>query len=206
MARQNPHIENASYVHPKDYYDGRDAAAVIRYLVRRPDDKRNPAGGSWRSIPRSHRIGNANAFKTAAKERTRTIWDDAKRRGKTLERNKAYWCTSYLHLLISPSNRDDLSLADLKALARLWTTDADGEPVPHFGAVHTDGRRGAHLHLVLARDKLEASELRELKAKTDGMALRLGRERSMERELELTAERERSMDREEGMGLSMESD
>ncbi len=208
MALKNPHIQDVSYVHPKDYYDGRDAAAVIRYLVRRPDDKRNPAGGAWRSVPREHRVGDAKAFKAAAEKRTRAIWNDAKSRGKTLAKNKAYWCTSYLHIVISPANRGGLSPASLKALARPWTADGNGETIPHFGVIHTDGRRGKHLHLVLVRDKLDACELRDLKAKTDGMAMRLGPERTLEqemsRELKQTTAFETSMGRGRETGHSIE--
>lgn len=203
MALKNPHIQDVSYVHPKDYYGGRDAAAVIRYLVRRPDDKRDPAGGAWRSVPRGHRVGDAKAFKVAAEERTRAIWDDAKRRGKTLAKNKAYWCTSYLHVLISPATRDALSPASLKALARPWITDGNGDTLPHFGAIHTDGRRGKHLHLVVVRDKLDARELRDLKAKTDGMAMRLGPERTMDREM--SREREQATEFETAMGRGRET-
>lgn len=200
-----------SYVHPKDYYDGRDAAAVVRYLVRRPNDKRDPAGGSWRSVPREHQVGDAKAFKAAAEERTRAVWDDAKRRGKTLAKNRAYWCTSYVHVLLSPAKREDLAPANLKILARPWTTDGNGETIPHFGAVHTDGRRGKHLHLVLVRDKLDKRELRDLKSRTEGMAVRLGRERTMGpmemgrgRELERATELGRTTGREDGMGRSFE--
>ncbi len=208
MVRNNPHIQDVSYVHPQDYYDGRDAAAVIRYLIRRPEDKRDPSGGSWRSVPRGHRVGDAKAFKAAAEERTRAIWTDARRRGKTLEKNKAYWCTSYVHVLISPANRDALTPAGLKALARPWTTDGNGESIPHFGVIHTDGRRGKHLHLVLVRDKLDACELRDLKAKTDGMAMRLGPDRTMEREMsrerEQTTEFETAMEQGRETGRSIE--
>lgn len=194
MTQRNPHIEDVSYVHAAHYYDGKDAAAAIRYLVRRPGNKMDPRNG-WHSIPRSHRLGNAEAFKAAADSRTKKIWEDAKRRGKTILKNRAPWCASYLHILISPQNREELSVEELKALARYWTVDGNGEELPHFGAVHTDGRSGKHLHLVVARDKIDKRELRELKSRTDALAIRLERERSPERER--VRERERAPEREQ---------
>jgi hypothetical protein len=181
VTRKNPHIEDVNYVHAAHYYDGRDAAAAVRYLVRRPGNKMDPRGG-WHSIPRSHRLGNAEAFKAAADERTALIWEDARKRGKTLIKNRALWCASYLHILLSPQNREELSTEELKTLARYWTVDGNGEELLHFGAVHTDGRRGKHLHLLVARDKIDRRELRELKSRTDALAIRLERGRTPERE------------------------
>lgn len=191
MSRRNPHVEALSYCHPVDYYRGRDAGAAIRYLVRRPASKSNPAAGGWHSLPHEMRVGNAELFKAAAEVRTKALWGDARRRGKRLWKNKAFWCTSYVHLLISPQNREELSVEDFRYLARPWIVDGNGEELPHFGAIHVDGRRGPHLHLLIVRDKISARELRDLKARTGTLAIRLERGRVPER----VPERERTPER-----------
>lgn len=191
MPQRNPHVESLSYCHPRDYYRGRDAGAAIRYLVRRPASKANPAAGGWHSVPQGLRLGDAKRFKEAADLRTKGLWEDARRRGKRIQKNKAPWCVSYLHLLLSPKNREELSVEDFRELARPWLVDGNGEELPHFGAIHVDGLRGPHLHLLVVRDKLEPGELGRLKASTGALALRLERERLPERERAQERERAR---------------
>lgn len=200
MDGSQPHIMNVSYVHPADYYDGRDAGAVIRYLVRRPADKRNPSAGGWWSIPRELRVGDARAFTEAANERTRHACGFAKARGKGLSKNRAVWCTSYLHVLISPANRGELDPEQLTALAEVWTVDHHGETLPHFGAVHED-RNGKHLHVVIARDRIGREELKGLKTRTGGLAMELGRDRELVRQL---SHEELSHEVRLGLGLDSE--
>jgi hypothetical protein len=192
VVRIEPHIEGLSYCHPRDYYRGRDAGSAIRYLVRRPASKADPAAGGWRSVSEELRLGDAKRFKEAADLRTRELWEDARRRGKRLSKNKAPWCVSYLHLVLSPRNREELSVDDFKEIAKPWVVDGNGEEVPHFGAIHTDGRHGPHAHVLVVRDKLKPRELGRLKARTRTLATLVERDRVPRRE----RTREREIERE----------
>lgn len=194
---ENPDIEDASYVHAADYYAGRDAGHLIRYLWRRPSDKRRPRGdgpGSWRTIPQHHRIGDSAAFTAEADSRTAFVWEYHKRRGTTIAANRAAWAASYVHIVISPANRADLESEQIAALSEPWITDTDGRTLPHVGAVHTDGRRGMHLHIAVARDKFGRAELADLQNATRGMSRQMAREMERERTQEIT----RGMEHERG--------
>ena len=195
MVREVPHVVELSYCHPCDYYGGRNAGSAVRYLVRRPASKSDPAAGGWRSIPPRMRLGDARRFAEAADTRTKELWNRARRRGKRLGKIKASWCTSYVHILVSPKNRGGLTVEDFRHLAGPWTLDGNGDVLPHFGAVHTDGRRGPHLHLLVVRDRPSKGELAALKARTGALALRLERERAPEWVPERTQERERTPER-----------
>lgn len=188
-----------TYCHPCDYYGGRNAGAAVRYLVRRPASKADPAAGGWYSIPPRMRLGDARRFAEAADTRTKELWDYARRRGKKLRKIKAPWCASYVHVLVSPKNREGLSVEDFRDLARPWALDGNGDVVPHFGAIHADGRRGPHLHLLVVRDRPSKGELAALKARTGALALRLERERAPERIPERERTPERTPERENGM-------
>jgi hypothetical protein len=178
VALRNPHVEEVSYQHPSGYERG--AVRLVVYLFRRPDDKKGATREStWATVPEGRRLGDAGAFIRAANERTRTIREDAARRGKDLSRNKARWCTSFVNVVLSPANRERLSDEDFARLARPWVRGRDGEELPHVGAVHREGAGKVHLHLGIVRDKFSAEELRVLKDMTDGLAVGLERERTM---------------------------
>jgi hypothetical protein len=185
---ENPNIWDASYQHPASY--DRSAVRLVVYLFRRPDDKQNASSGSsWGTVPKERRLGDARAFIRTANARTRELREDAETRGKDLKKNKARWCTSFVHLVMSPSNRAELSDEDFRRLAEPWVRDAEGWALPHVGAVHREG--GGHLHLAIVRDKFSREELEMLKERTDGLAMSL--EWKLERELarEGAAEMER---------------
>jgi hypothetical protein len=191
---ENPNVWDASYQHPAHY--DRSAVRLVVYLFRRPDDKQSAgSGSSWATIPKERRLGDARAFIRAANARTKSIREDAERRGKDLSKNKARWCTSFVHLVMSPANRAKLSDEDFRRLAEPWVRDAEGRALPHVGAVHSEG--GGHLHLAIVRDKFSRDELEALKERTDGLAMSLGLEQKLEQERELAREGVAEMDREE---------
>ena len=172
MGLENPNVWDVSYQHPASY--DRSAVRLVIYMWRRPDDKRHPhAGSRWVTLPGERRLGDARSFIRAANGRTHEIREDAEARGKDLSRNKAAWCCSFTHLVLSPSNRAELPDEALLRLADPWVRDADGRVLPHVGAVHREG--GGHLHLAVVRDKFSKDELRVLKARADGLAMALGR-------------------------------
>ena len=84
-----------------------------------------------------------------------------------------------MNVVLSPANRERLSDDDFARLARPWIEGPDGEELPHVGAVHREGAGKAHLHLGIVRDKFSAEELRDLKDRTDGLAMGLERERTL---------------------------
>ncbi len=192
MALENPNVWDASYQHPAGY--DRSAVRLVVYLFRRPADKQSAgSGSSWSTVPKERRLGDLRAFIRAANARTKEIREDAERRGKDLSRNKARWCTSFVHLVMSPSNRARLSNEDFRRLAEPWIRDSGGRTLPHVGAVHREG--GGHLHLAIVRDKFSREELEALKERTDGLAMSL--ERKLEQERELAREGAAEMEREE---------
>lgn len=195
-AKKNPDIEDASYVHSRDYYDGRDAGAVIRYLWRRPADKQDPKSGGWYSLPPAQRLGNSESFTAAADERTAGVFAHHRRKGTQIQQNHAPWATSYVHVVISPADRHDLTTDQLRALSEPWIIDQDGEIMPHVGAVHYDGRRGPHLHIAIARDRFTRAELAGLQAATRGLS------REMRQEMEMV--QEMAKERAAGLGMEME--
>jgi hypothetical protein len=191
---ENPNVWDASYQHPAGY--DRSAVRLVGYLFRRPDDKQSTgSGSSWSTVPKQRRLGDVRAFIRAANARTKEIREDAERRGKDLARNKARWCTSFVHLVMSPSNRAGLSDEDFRRLAELWVRDSGGQTLPHVGAVHREG--GGHLHLAIVRDKFSREELEALKERTDGLVMSLGLEQKLEQERELAQEGAAEMSREE---------
>jgi hypothetical protein len=125
----------------------------------------------------------------------RELRKDAERRGKDLSKNKARWCTSFVHLVMSPARRAKLSDEDFRRLAEPWVRDAEGRTLPHVGAVHREG--GGHLHLAIVRDKFSVGELKALKDRTDGLAMSLGLEQKLEQERELALGGAAEMGREE---------
>lgn len=135
MGLENPNVWDASYQHPARY--DRSAVRLVVYLFRRPADKRSAGpGSSWSTVPEERRLGDARAFIRAANARTRELREDAASRGKDLARNKARWCASFVHLVMSPANRAKLSDEDLRRLAEPWIRDSGGRDLPHVGAVH----------------------------------------------------------------------
>ena len=194
MGLENPNVWDASYQHPAGY--DRSAVRLVVYLFRRPDDKQSAgSGSSWSTVPKERRLGDARAFIRAAIARTRELRKDAERRGKDLSKNKARWCTSFVHLVMSPSNRAGLSDEDFRRLAEPWVRDAEGRALPHVGAVHREG--GGHLHLAIVRDKFSREELEALKERTDWLAMSLGLEQKLEQERELALGGAAEMGREE---------
>ena len=202
---KNPHIWSATYQHPATY--DRSAVRLVVYMWRRPYDKRRvQAGSQWSTVPKERRLGDTRAFVRAADGRTREIRDDAKRRGKDLSKNKAAWCCSFVHLVLSPANRAELSDEHLLGLADPWIRDTEGGAMPYVGAVHREG--GGHLHLAVARDKFSKVELRVLKKRADGLAMALGRTLDWEGlglKQEAPRRREASLGLERGMGMEMEA-
>jgi hypothetical protein len=191
---ENPNVWDASYQHPARY--DRSAVRLVVYLFRRPDDKQSGApGSSWSTVPKERRLGDARAFIRAANTRTKELREDAASRGKDLSKNKARWCTSFVHLVMSPARRAKLSDEDFRRLAELWVRDAEGRTLPHVGAVHREG--GGHLHLAIVRDKFSVGELKALKDRTDGLAMSLGLEQKLEQERELALGGAAEMGREE---------
>ena len=203
MGRRNPHIEEVSYQHPAGY--DRSAVRYLVYLFRRPNDKSNATSNStWTTVSGERRLGDAKAFIRAANERTREIREEARQRDKQLGKNKAWWCTSFVNVVLSPANRDQLSDEDFKQLAEPWIRDSEGRELPHVGAVHREGERKAHIHLAIVRDKFSRDELKDLKQETDGLAMSFEHEheyergRQLERELKMEPEIERKgIEREE---------
>lgn len=110
MALKSPNVWDASYQHPA-YYD-RSAVRLVVYLFRRPDDKNSAsANSSWNTLPNERRLGDAKGFIRAANARTKELREDARRRGKNFAKNKAPWCCSYIHLVMSPSSRARLPVS-----------------------------------------------------------------------------------------------
>ena len=193
MGRRNPHIEDVSYQHPAGY--DRSAVRYVVYLFRRPDNKSNATkDSSWTTVSGERRLGDAKAFIRAANGRTREIREDASQRGKNLGKNKASWCTSFVNVVLSPANREQLSDEDFKQLAEPWIRDVDGRELPHAGAVHREGEGKAHLHLAIVRDKFSREELKDLKRETDGLAMGFEREQEREHEREHEHEHERELE------------
>ncbi len=158
-------------------------------MLRRPDDRANVGPNSkWNTILKGRQLGDASAFVRAANARTHELREDAKKRQKNLAKNKAAWACSFVHLVLSPSNRTKYSDEDLKRLAEPWIRDADGLVVPHVGAIHREN--GGHLHLAVARDKFSRDELANLKARSNALALdlELGMEMARGRETQRTLE------------------
>jgi hypothetical protein len=142
------------------------------------------------TVPKEQVFGDAETFKRAANERTRESRQDAERRGKDLSRNKARWCVSYLHVVLSPANRAALTDEDFGRLLMPWIRDAAGRELPYFAVVHREEPGREHLHLALVRDKFEAGELRTLKDHTDALAMSLEMENELEQETLQMEERE----------------
>ena len=203
MGQENPNVWDASYQHPASY--DRSAVRLVVYMWRRPHDKRNAGASSrWSTLPRERRLGDARSFIRAANDRTRKIREDAKTRCKDLSKNKAAWCCSFVHLVLSPANRAGLSDGNLKRLADPWIRDAHGRVMPHVGAVHREG--GGHLHLAVVRDKFAKDELHALKGRADGLALALSR--ILEREgleQETSRGREAALGHKRSMSMEMEA-
>jgi hypothetical protein len=194
VALENPNVWDASYQHPAGY--DRSAVRLVVYLLRRPDEKKGAgSGSSWSTVPKQRRLGDARAFIRAADARTRELREDAERRDKDLSKNKARWCTSFVHLVMSPSNRAELSDEDFRRLAEPWVRDSGGRELPHVGAIHREG--GGHLHLAIVRDKFSREELEALKERTDGLAMILALEQKLEQERELALGGAAEMEREE---------
>ena len=205
MGQENPNVWDASYQHPVSY--DRSAVRLVVYMWRRPDDKRNARASSrWRTVPKGRRLGDARSFICAANERTREIREDAEARGKNLSKNKARWCCSFVHLVLSPANRAELSDEDLRRLADPWVRNVEGRALPHVGAAHREG--GGHLHLGIVRDKFSKDELQGLKGRADGLAMALGR--TLGREglalgQETSRRREVALERGQGLSIGMEA-
>jgi hypothetical protein len=179
VALRNPHIEDASYQHPA-YYD-RSAVRLVVYLFRRTEDRKNASRESgWETVPKERRYGDARAFIKAANARTRELREDAERRGKQLRKNKARWCTSFVNVVLSPANREDLSDEDFGALLGPWVRGADGDELPHVAALHRERGGRVHLHVGIVRDKFSREELKLLKKETDALAMELERGLEME--------------------------
>lgn len=179
VALRNPHIEDASYQHPA-YYD-RSAVRLVVYLFRRTSDRENATRESgWETVPKERRYGDARAFIRAANARTRELREDAERRGKQLQKNKARWCTSFVNVVLSPANRADLSDDDFEALLGPWIKDSDGGEFPHVAALHREKGGKVHLHVGIVRDKFAKDELKLLKRETDALAMEMERGLEME--------------------------
>lgn len=187
MGRKNPHVEKASYQHPASYDNS--AVRYVVYLFRRSADKSESTKDSgWITLPNEQRLGDAKTFIRSANDRTKELWKDTRQRCKKLSKNKASWCTSFVTLVLSPANREQLSDKDFKQLAQLWIRDSDGREQPHVGAVHREGGGKAHLHLAIVRDKFSREELAFLKLETNDLAMTFEHEHEYEKDLEMERE------------------
>ncbi len=188
MGLKNPHVEDVSYAHPAD--SAKSPAKIVAYCLRRPHEadtgrrekRRAGADSVWETLPKEQIFGDPDAFKRAAYARTRALKVDAKRRGVDIRHNKTgVWCNQYMHVVLSPANRRDLTNEDFGELTRPWIRDSNGREIPHFAAVHRDEvERGPHMHLCLVRDKFDPGELRALKEKTDALAAEMTAKQSHE--------------------------
>lgn len=190
MALENPNVFEVSYAHPAGHR--RSAARIVRYLTRRPLDRDRPTRESeWRTLPKEQVFGDPETFKREASRRTRELREEAERRGKDLSKNKSARACSYLHVVLSPSRRAQFSDADFRAILEPWIKDANGRELPFFGAIHREEEGREHLHLVIARDKVEKRrELPRLKERTAEIV------RERERMLVREREPEKEFDRE----------
>lgn len=162
----NPNIYDVHYVRAGS--KGYSASRLVRYLLRRPVDKERPGPESeWRTLPEELTFGNAEAFKEAANRRRRERLESAQSRGKDVSQDHSPGNVSYLHIVLSPSRREEFSAEDFGALIEPWVRDKRGRVCPHFGVIHHDDPEGPKLHLAVARDRLHKKrELPQLKERT----------------------------------------
>lgn len=196
MAQKNPNIFDVSYTHPAKA--NQSPARIVRYLTRRPLDKNNPNRESqWNHLPKGQVFGDPQAFKREANRRIRELKQEAEKRGKDLSKNKSARACSYLHVVLSPTRRAEFSDRDFKMLLEPWIKDANGRELPYFATIHREKKERSHLHLLVARDKIERKrELPYLKERTAEIISekerKLDLEREMDRELERLQEQERA--------------
>ncbi len=198
MARENPDVFDVSYTHPAKA--DRSPARIVRYLTRRPLDRDRPTReGEWQSLPEGRVFGDPEVFKGAANRRTRELREEARRRGKDLSKNKSARCCSYLHVVLSPSRRAEFSDRDFGALLEPWVKDANGRDLPFFAAIHREEEDREHVHVLVARDKIERKrELPRLKERTAEIVREIERELDLEQEMDQELERMEERGRRQG--------
>lgn len=188
MSPQAVNIYDVSYVrcNPSRY----SAARLVRYLCRRPRDKERPGRESgWYTLPKDRQFGDVEAFKREADRRRRERVASARQRGKDIGQDHSPKNVSYLHIVISPSRREDFENEDFGALIDPWVRDRNGKPCPYYAVIHHDDPEGPKLHLGVARDRIhKTKELPRLKELTHGII--------NEREMMLQPEREPEPERE----------
>lgn len=165
----NPNIYDVSYVrcNPSRY----GASRLVRYLTRRPEEKTRPGPESrWHTLPDEQVFGDAERFKEAANRRRRERVESARRRGVDMDKDHSPKNVSYLHIVVSPSRREDFEDEDFGALIDPWIRDKRGKPCPYFATVHRDDPEGPKIHIAVARDRLhKTKELPRLKELTRGI-------------------------------------
>lgn len=182
---------------------GYSPARIVNYLLRRPNDKDRPTReASWHTIPKEQQFGDARAFKEEANRRREERLLSARLRGKDIAQDHSPKNVQYLHVVISPSRRDEFGDEDFGALIVPWIRDKGGRVFEHFGAVHYDDREGPKLHLVVARDKFSKKDLLEAKERSDKICCE--RERLIDLDREPVRELERESEREPGRRLDRE--
>ena len=189
MAQKNPNIFDVSYTHPAKA--DQSPARIVRYLTRRPLDKNHPTHESqWNPLPKAQVFGDPETFKREANRRTRELRQEAEKRGKDLSKNKSARACSYLHVVLSPARRTEFSDRDFKALLEPWIKDVNGQNLPYCAAIHREKKERDHLHLLVARDKIEKKrELPYLKERTAEIISEREQELDMTREMDQELER-----------------
>lgn len=208
MSQKNPNITGqVSYTHPSS--NSQSAYRATRYLTRRPEHGQEATReADWQELPPEQVLGNPKEFKREANERRRYWREKAEAEGKDLSKIKRDpECSSYIHVVISPARREEYSDEDMAALAAPWTRHRDGTEAPWFGAIHRDADHGPHLHVLVARGKVEKQrELPELRQQSESLMaereMYLDVERGLERESALEREPEKKIGAEPETGLS----
>lgn len=203
MAQVNPHIYDVHYTRPTS--GTQSASKAVNYLSRRYEEKETDndredgqepgRDSSWYTMPEDQQTGNAERFKEEAKRRSREKIESAQERGKDLDQDHSPGNVSYVHVVISPASRDEMSNEDFESLKEPWIRDRQGNVHEHYGAIHRDDPEGPKMHLLIARDRIDKKrELPEMKEQTAELIARRDRER----------EQERSPGREQGQERSQE--
>lgn len=70
--------------------------------------------------------------------------------------------SAYVHIIVSPERGEALNDRDFARFAGVFIKDREGNECRYFGAIHRDSSH-PHVHIAIARDKVEKRELQGLK-------------------------------------------
>lgn len=170
-------VVKASYTRPDNA--GQSASRLHKYLEYRQQEheqENDQEQDRYERLDESERFGDAEEWKQAARDRA----DEGRR-------------SAYVHVVISPENGHELTNDDYRELLDEWTTDKNGEQLPHYAAIHRD-TDNPHLHVAVARDKFQKQDLEDRKERTREMVMQQEQTHGIEPEYEQQREQQREQE------------